>query len=199
MPSPPSSPRAPRIGICGAGVGGLTLAGILPRTLPRARIAVFERAPADRDQGYGLDLDKHGQEALARAGVYHRYWEISRPFSDSMAFFPMHGEGLLGVYFRPAMLRYLFPSFMAAQPETNRGALRDVLLDAMASNENVSVQFEADVRDIRANGAGADLLDGAGGHLGTFDLVVDASTLRQHRVHDAATGRSRQGQPSYTA
>jgi len=97
------------------------------------------------------------------------------------------------------MLRYLFPSFMAAQPETNRGALRDVLLDAMASNENVSVQFEADVRDIRANGAGADLLDGAGGHLGTFDLVVDASTLRQHRVHDADTGRSRQGQPSYTA
>ena len=90
------------------------------------------------------------------------------------------------------MLRYLFPSFMAAQPETNRGALRDVLLDAMASNENVSVQFEA----------GADLLDGAGGHLGTFDLVVDAmglhSTLRQ-ACTTPPTGRSRQGQPSYTA
>lgn len=100
------------------------------------------------------------------------------------------------------MLRYLFPSFMAAQPETNRGALRDVLLDAMASNENVSVQFEADVRDIRANGAGADLLDGAGGHLGTFDLVVDAmglhSTLRQ-ACTTPPPGRSRQGQPSYTA
>eukprot|EP00662_Eupelagonemidae_sp_cell21_P037026 gene37026-41163_t len=32
---------------------------------PAARIA---RGGRGRDQGYGLDLDEHGQEALARAG-----------------------------------------------------------------------------------------------------------------------------------
>ena len=65
---------SPRIAICGAGISGLTLAGILARALrgTAARIAVFERAPRDRDQGYGLDLDEHGQEALVRAGVYDR-------------------------------------------------------------------------------------------------------------------------------
>ena len=71
------SVAAPRIAICGAGISGLTLAGILSRQLGQgAAISVFERAAADRDQGYGLDLDEHGQEALARAGVYHKYWEI---------------------------------------------------------------------------------------------------------------------------
>ena len=74
------SPRPHRIAICGAGVSGLTLAGILSRSLgARVQLDVFERAPASRDQGYGLDLDEHGQEALVRAGVYHRYWDISYP------------------------------------------------------------------------------------------------------------------------
>ena len=62
---------SPSIAICGAGISGLTLAGILSRALADtgARITVFERASRDRDQGYGLDLNEHGQEALARAGV----------------------------------------------------------------------------------------------------------------------------------
>ena len=63
---------SPSIAICGAaGISGLTLAGILWRALADtgARITVFERASRDRDQGYGLDLNEHGQEALARAGV----------------------------------------------------------------------------------------------------------------------------------
>ena len=51
---------AMRIAISGAGVSGLTLAAILARRLPRTlaalglpppQISVFERAPADRDQG----------------------------------------------------------------------------------------------------------------------------------------------------
>ena len=79
LPSP-RRPRPHRIAICGAGVSGLTLAGILSRSLgARVQLDVFERAPASRDQGYGLDLDEHGQEALVRAGVYHRYWDISYP------------------------------------------------------------------------------------------------------------------------
>ena len=62
----------PRIAICGAGVSGLTLAGILSNGTRDVQLTVFERARRDRDQGYGLDLDEHGQEALVRAGVYDR-------------------------------------------------------------------------------------------------------------------------------
>merc|ERR1719230_935976 len=81
-----------RICICGAGIAGLTLAGILSRSLgEKVQLTVFERAPSDYDQGYGLDLNQHGQEALARAGVYHRYWEISREQSDIFKFMPLKG------------------------------------------------------------------------------------------------------------
>ena len=189
------SAAVPRIAICGAGISGLTLAGILSRTLAgRVRLTVIERAPVDRDQGYGLDLDEHGQEALVRAGVYHRYWEISRPFSDTMAFYPIRGSEPLGVLFRPALLRRLLPWVFAARPETNRGALRDVLLEAIAERKNTEVHFDTPVRDLRALvGGGVELLDGEGSSLGEFDLVVDAmglhSTLRHHRVDDAGGGK----------
>ena len=82
-----SAPATPRIAICGAGVSGLTLAGILSNGSYGTRdvqLTVFERARRDRDQGYGLDLDEHGQEALVRAGVYDRYWDISYPYSDTV-------------------------------------------------------------------------------------------------------------------
>ena len=39
-----------RVAICGAGVSGLTLAGILS-TSDRFRVTIFERAHATRDQG----------------------------------------------------------------------------------------------------------------------------------------------------
>ena len=49
MCASPMSALPTRIGICGAGISGLTLAGILSRTLgSRARITVLERAPADQ-------------------------------------------------------------------------------------------------------------------------------------------------------
>jgi hypothetical protein len=146
---------APRIAICGAGVSGLTLAGILSNNFGEngGSVTVFERAPADRDQGYGLDLDEHGQEAIVRAGVYDRYWEISHPHSDSWAFYPPKGRGERlepwAVSFRPRLLMKLFPSKFAACPETNRGGLRDVLLAALAERGNSTVHFETPAWDIR--------------------------------------------------
>lgn len=194
-----ASPVRPRIAICGAGISGLTLAGILSRRMPAGtRIEVFERAPADRDQGYGLDLDEHGQEALVHAGVYHRYWEISKPRSDSWGIYPLNlGAGDIEPYiilYRPALLQWLFPSIFGARPETNRGALRDILLDAIAERPGTQVHFQRGawaVEELVQSGAGrsgARLLDREGRSLGDFDLVVDAmglhSTLRQHRVLD---------------
>ena len=91
-----SVPTTPRIAICGAGVSGLTLAGILSNSTRDVQLTVFERARRDRDQGYGLDLDEHGQEALVRAGVYDRYWDISYPYSDTAVGYQFKATGLLG-------------------------------------------------------------------------------------------------------
>ena len=63
----------PRVAVVGAGIGGLGLAGILSRKLPHARLSVLERASKNRDEGYGLDLDEWGQEALVRAGGLRRH------------------------------------------------------------------------------------------------------------------------------
>ena len=60
-----------RIAVCGAGVAGPTLTSILSKRLgSRVKIDVFERTPDGSDQGYGLDLDTFGQQALVEAGVY---------------------------------------------------------------------------------------------------------------------------------
>jgi len=194
--------RGPRIAICGAGISGLTLAGILARRLNGAgKIEVFERATADRDQGYGLDLDEHGQEALARAGVYDRFWEIARPRSDAgMAFFQAQAHGpdaipFFHMYQPRWMQKMLRGNGMAARPECNREKLRDLLLDALSEHANVGVHFETatgDIREVAAADGGqstAELFDRDGKCLGEFDLVTDAmglhSTLRQHAVHDA--------------
>jgi len=94
-----SAPATPRIAICGAGVSGLTLAGILSNGTRDVQLTVFERARRDRDQGYGLDLDEHGQEALVRAGVYDRYWDISYPYSDTSVGYQFSGgEPLLNIF-----------------------------------------------------------------------------------------------------
>ena len=48
-------------------------------------------------QGYGLDLDEHGHEAIAMAGIYDQYWDISREGSDVFQYFPLKGDRPLAV------------------------------------------------------------------------------------------------------
>jgi len=185
---------APNIAICGAGISGLTLASVLSRELgSRIDITVFERASADRDQGYGLDLDEHGQEALVRAGCYHRYWEMSRKRSDIAAMFNVSAHGPaaepFAIVYRPKWMMKRWPRHFAAQPESNREKLRDILLDSMASRQNTTVHFEKGAWDIRESESGtAELLDREGTTMGKYSLVVDAmglhSTLRNKRVID---------------
>ena len=109
-----------RIAICGSGVVGPTLAGLLSRRLGELTqsgdihlsIDMFERAPVGSDQGYGLDLDDYGQEALVQAGVYHRFWEIARPMSETNALYSLCGKQLC-VFAKDGL-----------RPECNRAALR---------------------------------------------------------------------------
>ena len=89
----------------------------------------------------------------------------------------------------------LFPESSAARPETNRGGLRDILLDALAARGNTEVHYERGAwgcrrlpRGLGRLGAGgAELLDREGKSLGEFDLVIDAmglhSPLARRRRH----------------
>lgn len=197
-----------RIAVCGSGVVGPTLAGVLSRRLARLQqayqLSVFERTPAESDQGYGLDLDDYGQQALVQAGVYHRFWtDIARPGSDTCALFSLEGDRMARFSKRKTVIR----------PECSRGALRKVLLEAaetssVGQGRSFAAEFDTKVEAVvrRRNGDGFELLgsrktgqveveaerrEGSVGgmeqtSLGQFDLVVDCmgwnSTLRQHRV-----------------
>jgi 2-polyprenyl-6-methoxyphenol hydroxylase-like FAD-dependent oxidoreductase len=109
-----------------------------------------------------------------------------------MKFMPLKGADPLAIIFRPRLLQNLFPSAFAARPESNRGKLRDILLESLASRGNAAVHFDSkafDVREVTTEGGSmAEVLDESGQVLGEYDLVVDAtglhSTLRQHFVDD---------------
>ncbi len=180
----------PRIAIAGGGLCGLTLASAIAHRVPCAQIKVFERSRADRDQGYGLDLDENGHEAIAMAGLTNEeYWGISRERSDVMKTYPIRGD-------RPLFVKHLHPCFarwIAAEPETNRLELREALLKSIArSGAAASVHHEVAATSVRecvqsdGMGSTAEVIGFDGESLGEFDLVVDAaglhSPLRAHRV-----------------
>ena len=110
------------------------------------------------------------------------------PWSDCTALFGLGGTEPLGVLFTPRLLMRYFPDKCGSQPETNRGALRDALLEALATRGNCEVNYERgafDVKEVGGDGASrAELFDRDGASLGTYDLVIDAmglhSTLRQY-------------------
>ena len=200
-----------RIAICGSGVVGPTFAGLLSRRLGELTqsgdihlsIDMFERAPPDSDQGYGLDLDEFGQEALVQAGVYDRFWEIARPVSETSAIYSLCGAPLF-VATKPGL-----------QPECNRAGLRQLMIDAAEANtkrfgkptempgwdgstNRFNMHFDTQVQDIKRVTSSASDIDtlelmGSRGKgpqelLGEFDLVVDcmgwSSTLRKYRMSE---------------
>ena len=144
-----SAPATPRIAICGAGVSGLTLAGILSNGSYGTRdvqLTVFERARRDRDQGYGLDLDEHGQEALVRAGVYDRYWDISYPYSDTAVGYQFSGgEPLLNIFW-PRLTMVRRASIAAVLPSTCLGRAYVACRDGVDPNHSVVSHMGAGAR-----------------------------------------------------
>jgi 2-polyprenyl-6-methoxyphenol hydroxylase-like FAD-dependent oxidoreductase len=195
------SVAAPRVAIVGAGISGLALGAMLSRKLPHVQLTVLERSDGNRDEGYGLDLDEHGQMALVRAGVFDRFWDVSRKRSNTWSTYPLRGD-------KP-LLRKLSG---VCEAESNRAAIRDLFIEAMASR-GVAVQYNQHVADVRAAGAdlrGIEILAMVKGKrqgqgqgqgqapsasssppllsLGEFDLVVDSSglhsPLRHWRVRD---------------
>lgn len=117
------SPSGARIGIVGAGPGGLTCAAVLARHGIKAVVFDADAGPQVRDQGGSLDLRvEDGQFALAHAGLLDAFHTLARPEGQEMRRLGIDGMQL--DRFTPgADDRY--------KPEIDRLQLRDLLLDSL--------------------------------------------------------------------
>lgn len=114
-----------KIAIIGAGPVGLTMAKLLQ--LKGIDVTVYER---DKDaltriSGGTLDLHKgSGQEAMEKAGLLDRYYEMAIPMGRTVA----DEQGKILFSQKPT------PEEQYDTPEINRNDLRKILLDSLTGN-----------------------------------------------------------------
>ena len=151
----------PRVGIVGAGPGGLVAARIL--SLHEVDIMVFEREGSFSERSQGGSLDIHadvGQVALHKAGLMNEFSEIARYADQETRVYDKHG-----------VLRLLDTEIADKnRPETDRGHLRKMLLDSLPVGV---VRWDAAVVGVAPRGHGSAMLF-ADGTEQTFDLIVGA-------------------------
>ncbi|WP_432907404.1 FAD-dependent oxidoreductase [Micromonospora matsumotoense] len=149
-----------RIAVVGGGPGGLTFARVLHRH--GHPVAVLERDPAPEARPPGGTLDLHeglGQLALDKAGLLAEFQALSRPEGQAMRILDAAGTVLRD--WRPAPDE-------RANPEIDRGQLRDLLLGSLDVRWGRAV-----TRVVPVPGEGV-LVHFADGRPETFDLVVGA-------------------------
>ncbi|MGA5564906.1 FAD-dependent oxidoreductase [Streptomyces platensis] len=118
------TPRAPRIAIVGAGIGGLTLARTLHVHGIDAVVHEGEASRAARTQGGMLDLHpESGQRALREAGLTDRFHAIARREGQDLCLLDHTGT---------VLFRHDTPDDAPLdRPEVDRADLRNVLLDSL--------------------------------------------------------------------
>ncbi|GGT41262.1 FAD-dependent oxidoreductase [Nonomuraea spiralis] len=157
------APTDARIGIVGAGPGGLTCARILQRH--GIAVTVYDRDPHPRARDQGGTLDLHaddGQHALREAGLIERFFELARPEGQEMRL--LDPSGRLLDHHVPAADE-LF------KPEIDRGRLRDLLLGSL---EPGTVRWGHAVEEVAGPAEGPRRLRFADGTSAETDLVIGA-------------------------
>ncbi|MCG5435839.1 FAD-dependent oxidoreductase [Micromonospora foliorum] len=149
-----------RIAVVGGGPAGLTFARVLHRH--GYPVTVLERDPARDFRPPGGTLDLHeelGQLALDKAGLLAEFQTLSRPEGQAMRILDAAGTVLRD--WRPGPDE-------RANPEIDRGQLRDLLLDSL------DVQWGREVAQVVPGTGDGALVRFADGRQETFDLVVGA-------------------------
>jgi 2-polyprenyl-6-methoxyphenol hydroxylase-like FAD-dependent oxidoreductase len=150
-----------RIGIVGAGPGGLILARILH--LHGVAASVFEREQhsAVRPQGGSLDIHaESGQYAIEQAGLSSEFQHVARYGDQETRVYDKHGE-----------LKFLDEGAAGNRPEIDRGQLRGMLLDSLP---NGMVRWGHSLTGVEALDNGTFELRFAHDVSERFDLVVGA-------------------------
>lgn len=154
--------KSPKIGIVGAGPGGLVAARIL--SMHGKDVTVLERESAFSERSQGGSLDMHadaGQIALKKAGLMEEFAKIARYADQESRLYDKHGR-LLHVDREVAG---------KDRPETDRGHLRRMLLESLP--EGV-VRWGAHVARVTPLQNGRAVVHLADGSAEEFDLVVGA-------------------------
>ncbi|MFE5214952.1 MULTISPECIES: FAD-dependent oxidoreductase [unclassified Streptomyces] len=149
-----------RIAVVGGGPAGLTFARVLRRH--DCPVTVFERDPAPdaRPPGGTLDLQERlGQLALEKAGLLAEFEALSRPEGQAMRILDADGTVLREWLPRPDE---------RANPEIDRGQLRDLLLGTLDVRWGRAV-----TRVVPGTDEGA-VIHFTDGRQEAFDLVVGA-------------------------
>jgi 2-polyprenyl-6-methoxyphenol hydroxylase-like FAD-dependent oxidoreductase len=151
-----------RIGIVGAGPGGLVAARIL--SLHGADVTVFEREGSFSERSQGGSLDIHadtGQVALGKAGLSAEFRKIARYSDQESRIYDKHGE----------LMHFDISVEGKDRPETDRGHLRGMLLESLPEG---IVRWGAHVVGLEPVPACKYAVNLADGTSEQFDLVVGA-------------------------
>jgi 2-polyprenyl-6-methoxyphenol hydroxylase-like FAD-dependent oxidoreductase len=132
-----------RIAIAGAGPCGLTLARLLQQKGGDVRVFELESSNAARNQGGSLDLhEDSGQLALRKAGLHEKFRSASRPEGQAIRVVDKHGK--LCVDLQPK-------DEAETRPEIDRGVLRGLLIDSLATE---TIQWGQPIVSVERSGQG---------------------------------------------
>ncbi|MDN5605786.1 MAG: FAD-dependent monooxygenase [Kocuria sp.] len=152
------------IAILGAGLGGLAAARVLHVHGIEATVFELEADRHARVQGGMLDIHDHnGQLGIREAKLWDSFLEIVHPGGEAMRILDhranvMYEDSDDGTFSRP---------------EVDRGALRDVLIDALPQRSVVWGHKATNIRH-HAEGPGRFSIDFSNGQTVTTDLLVGA-------------------------
>ncbi|WP_314219928.1 FAD-dependent oxidoreductase [Streptomyces zaehneri] len=169
------------VAIIGAGLGGLTLARVLHVHGIEAAVLDLDASPGARTQGGMLDIHlDSGQEALRAAGLHEEFRTLVLP-----------GGQATRVLDKDAVVRFEgADDGTGERPEVDRGALRDLLLNALPQG---TVRWGAKVTGARPLGAGRHEVRLEDGSAFTTDLLVGADGAWS-RIRPLLSG----SRPAYT-
>lgn len=177
-----------RIGVVGAGTGGLAAAAFLARD--GHRVSLLERFAAPRPIGAGLLLQPTGLACLAQLGLDDRALELGAVVHD------IDGRTARGRSILAIDYRRLRPHMFGLG--IHRASLFALLHDEVRRLA-VPITTEVEALRVECHARGRTIVvDRKGNHHGPFDLVIDASGMRS-ALRRAVGGRIRDRPFTYGA